>query len=151
MPALNLNDFIPLFYLVRVLAVTDETAHPVIKKLSSPTKAEAAPLYGRYALELDGKPNIVEYEPDPDLRDTEQVPLLEEGGVEAFFCREVRPHVPDAWIDESKTVIGYEILFTRHFYKYEPPRPLESIIADIRQLEDEAEGLLDEIVDVAGA
>ena len=128
------------------LAVTDETAQPVIKKVSSPTKAEAAPLYGRYALELDGKPNIVEYEPDPDLRVTEQVPLLEEGGVEAFFCREVRPHVPDAWMDESKTVIGYEVSFTRYFYKPQNLRTLDEIKADIYALEQESEGLLEQIV-----
>lgn len=88
----------------------------------------------------------VEYEPDPDLRDTEQVPLLEPGGVEAFFQREVLPHVPDAWIDHTKTQIGYEISFTRHFYKPQPLRPLEEIRADLKLLQAEAEGLLDQIV-----
>jgi type I restriction enzyme M protein len=87
-----------------------------------------------------------EFEPDPDLRDTEQVPLLEEGGIEAFFQREVLPHVPDAWIDHSKTLIGYEISFTRHFYKPKPLRSLEEIRADLESLQDEAEGLLDQIV-----
>jgi len=88
----------------------------------------------------------VEYEPDPELRDTEQVPLLEPGGIEAFFQREVLPHVPDAWIDDSKTSVGYEISFTRHFYKPQPVRELSAIRADILALEKEAEGLLDEIV-----
>ena len=59
----------------------------------------------------------MEYEPDSELRDTEQVPLLEAGGIEAFFRREVLPYVPDAWIDEEATKIGYEISFTRYFYK----------------------------------
>jgi type I restriction enzyme M protein len=88
----------------------------------------------------------VVYEPDPELRDTEQVPLLEVGGIEAFFKREVLPHVPDAWIDESKTLIGYEISFTRHFYKPQPLRTLGEIRVDLQNLQSEAEGLLDRIV-----
>jgi type I restriction enzyme M protein len=88
----------------------------------------------------------VEHEPDPDLRDTEQVPLLEPGGIESFFEREVLPHVPDAWIDHSKTQIGYEISFTRHFYKLQPLRSLEEIRVDLQSLQAEAEGLLDRIV-----
>jgi type I restriction enzyme M protein len=66
----------------------------------------------------------VEYEPDPELRDTEQVPLLEDGGIAGFFGREVLPHLPDAWIDDSATRIGYEISFTRYFYKPERMRTL---------------------------
>ena len=93
----------------------------------------------------------VEYEPDPDLRDSEQVPLLEEGGVEAFFQREVLPHVPDAWIDRAKTQIGYEISFTRHFYKPAPLRSLDEIKADLEAIHAEAEGLLDAIVAPAAA
>ena len=76
------------------------------------------------------------------LRDSEQVPLLEEGGIEA----EVLLYVPDAWIDEPKTQIGYEISFTREFYKPVPIRSLEKITADIWALEREAEGSLDEIL-----
>jgi type I restriction enzyme M protein len=93
-----------------------------------------------------GKPAVVEYEPDTDLRDTEQVSLLEKGGFEAFFQREVLPHVPDAWIDESATRIGYEISFTRCFYKPQRLRTLEEIKADIYALEAETEGLLQQIV-----
>lgn len=89
---------------------------------------------------------MVEYEPDTDLRDTEQEPLLENGGIEAFFQREVLPHVPDAWIDESATRIGYEISFTRYCYKPQPLRTLEEIRADILALEKETEGLLGAIV-----
>ncbi len=72
-------------------------------------------------------------EPDPDLRDTENVPLKED--IHEYFEREVKPHVPDAWIDETKTKIGYEIPFTRHFYKYQPLRPSEEIMKEIIELE----------------
>jgi len=82
-------------------------------------------------------------EPDPELRDTESVPLKE--SVHVFFKREVLPHVPDAWIDESKTKVGYEIPFNRHFYRYEPPRPLEEIENDIKRLEGEIMELLKEV------
>jgi type I restriction enzyme M protein len=74
-------------------------------------------------------------EPDTELRDTENVPLKED--IHDYFEREVKPHVPDAWIDEDKTKIGYEIPLTRHFYKYTPPRPLEVIEKEIRELEGE--------------
>ncbi|HET6445161.1 MAG TPA: N-6 DNA methylase, partial [candidate division Zixibacteria bacterium] len=128
------------------LAEKNESAKPVIKKLHKPGKIEADPLRGFYPLTLEGKPFVVEYETDSDLRDTEQVPLLEEGGIEAFFCREVLPYVPDAWIDEKATKIGYEISFTRYFYKPQPLRTLEEIRADIIAVEMEAEGILDEII-----
>ena len=79
---------------------------------------------------IDNKGNP---EPDPELRDTENVPLKED--IHEYFQREVKPHVPDAWIDESKTKIGYEIPFTRHFYKYQPLRPSEEIMKEIIELE----------------
>ena len=82
-------------------------------------------------------------EPDSELRDTESVPLKE--SIQAYFVREVLPHVPDAWIDESKTKVGYEIPLTRHFYQYEPPRPLEVIEADIKTLERDILKLLAEV------
>lgn len=85
-----------------------------------------------------GKPK-----PDTELRDYENVPLTED--IHEYFEREVKPHVPDAWIDESKTKIGYEIPFTRHFYVYEPMRPLEEIDAEIRELEAEILELLKEV------
>jgi type I restriction enzyme M protein len=94
------------------------------------------------------KDGRIEYEPDPDLRDTEQIPLLEPGGIDAFFAREVKPHAPDAWIDHEKTEIGYEISFTRYFYKPPVLRSLEEIRADILALEKETDGLLGEIVGV---
>jgi type I restriction enzyme M protein len=82
-------------------------------------------------------------EPDTDLRDTETVPLKE--GVEEYFRREVLPHVPDAWIDHSKTKVGYEIPLNRHFYRYEPPRELAEIEAEIKVLEGEILDLLREV------
>lgn len=82
-------------------------------------------------------------EPDAELRDTETVPLKE--SIQEYFKREVLPHVPDAWIDETKTKVGYEIPLNRHFYRYEPPRPLEIIEADIKALEDDIVRLLKEI------
>ncbi len=81
--------------------------------------------------------------PDASLRDTENVPLKED--IQAYFEREVLPHVPDAWIDHSKTKVGYEIPFTRHFYKYVPPRPLEEIDADLKRLSAEIMDLLNAI------
>ncbi len=83
-------------------------------------------------------------EPDPDLRDYENVPLKDD--INEYIRREVLPHVPDAWVDESKTRIGYEIPFTQHFYEYEPPRPLKDIEREIKALEDEIRGMLEEIV-----
>ena len=82
-------------------------------------------------------------EPDTELRDTETVPLKE--SIEDYFKREVLPHVPDAWIDHDKTRVGYEIPLNRHFYRYEPPRPLEDIESDIKTLEGEIIALLKEV------
>src|SRR5215467_10507412 len=81
--------------------------------------------------------------PDPDLRDYENVPLGED--INAYFAREVIPHVPDAWIDHTKTKVGYEIPFTRHFYVYTPPRPLAEIDAELRDLEAQIQKLLGEV------
>lgn len=82
-------------------------------------------------------------EPDPELRDTENVPLKE--SIEEYFKREVLPHVPDAWIDHGKTKVGYEIPLNRHFYRYEPPRPLEEIEQDIMRLGSDILALLQEV------
>jgi len=104
--------------LVEGLTVRDESASPVTK---------------------NGKPVA-----DPTLRDTENVPLTED--IDEYMAREVLPYVPDAWVDETKTKVGYEIPFTRHFYEYVPPRPLEEIDAEIKQLEAEILELLNEVV-----
>ena len=94
----------------------------------------------------DGRP-----QPDPELRDTENVPLSDD--VESFFAREVQPHVPDAWIDTTRRdpqdgevgLVGYEINFNRYFYEYRPPRPLEEIEADIQRVEKEIVAMLQDM------
>ena len=85
---------------------------------------------------------MVEYEPDTDLHDTEQIPLQEKGGIEAFLRREVPPYAADTWYQSDDVKIGYEISFTRYFYKPKPIRTLEDIRADILALEKETEGLM---------
>jgi type I restriction enzyme M protein len=95
-------------------------------------------------------------EPDPDLRDTESVPLAEDVGT--FFEREVKPHVPDAWIDADRRddkdgevgLVGYEINFNRYFYRYKPPRPLEEIEADIKTIERDILRMLAEVTGSGG-
>jgi len=123
----------------------DESAPPVIRKIHKKGTA-ADPLRGLFAANINGKMAVVEDEPDGDLRDTEQVPLMEEGGIEAFLRREVLPYAPDAWYDPESIKTGYEISFTRHFYKPQPLRTLEEIRADILALEKETEGLLKTII-----
>lgn len=83
---------------------------------------------------------------DKDLTDTEQIPLDYEGGIDAFIAKEVLPYAPDAWVDEKQTKIGYEISFTKHFYKPVQLRSLSEIVADIRTLEAETDGLLEEVL-----
>lgn len=85
-------------------------------------------------------------QPDKNLRDTENVPLNE--NIEEYFKREVLPFAPDAWIDKKKSKIGYEIPFTRYFYKYEAPRPTEEIQVEILDIETELQGSLEEIFDI---
>ncbi len=128
----------------------DETALPVVAKRSKLKASEKfdPDLHGQ-RLEKSGKDRyVVEYEADTDLRDTEQVPLTEVGGIEAFFRREVLPHTPDAWIAADATKIGYEISFARYFYRPAPLRTLEQIRADILALEQQTEGLLHKIIGV---
>ena len=134
---------------VRVLGKAAEKAEV---DLSAPvTKAILSALSERdetAAICRDSKGNA---EPDPELRDTESVPLSE--SIEAFFEREVKPHVPDAWIDTDKRdpkdgevgMVGYEINFNRYFYRYTPPRPLEVIEADIREIETDIMRMLAEV------
>jgi len=130
------------------LANRDEQAQPFVRKKYKAGAAKADPIHGRFLADIDGKP-VVEYEPDTDLRDTEQIPLLEEGGIAAFISHEVLPHIPDAWIDKPATKTGYEISFTRYFYKPKPMRALVEIRADIVALEKETDGLLQKILDTS--
>ncbi len=97
---------------------------------------EAGPVF------KDGRAD--EYEPDPALRDFENVPLKQD--IDQYFEREVRPHVLDAWMDRDKDRVGYEIAFNRHFYTYTPPRPLVEIDADLREAEEEIVRLLREVM-----
>ena len=131
-------------------AERSENAPPVIKKVHK-RGVGADPLRGLFPATVAGRPAVVEYEPDTDLRDTEQIPLTEEGGIEAFLRREVLPYAPDAWYVPSSVKTGYEISFTRYFYKPQPLRTLEEIRAGILALEAETEGLLEEIVGGGGA
>ncbi len=120
-------------------------AAPVLRKIHKRgTKAD--PLRGLFAANVNGRPAVVEYEPDTDLRDTEQLPLQEDGGIEAFLRREVLPYAADAWYQADSVKVGYEISFTRYFYKPKPMRTLAEIRADILALEKETEGLLGEII-----
>jgi type I restriction enzyme M protein len=130
------------------LGTRDPKAKEIIKKVYKQGKSDADPMHGLFAATIGGKQVVAEYEPDTALRDTESVPFLEAGGIEAFIAREVLPYAPDAWIDAEKTQIGYEISFTRVFYKPQPLRTLEQIRADILALEQETDGLLPSIIGV---
>lgn len=121
-------------------AIKDETAEPVVSKVLK--KEQVDSLYGKFQLGKD----IVEFETDKELSDTEQIPLNYEGGIEKFFENEVLPYSHDAWIDQSKTQVGYEISFTKYFYKPVDLRSLDEIVADIKALEEETDGLLKEII-----
>jgi type I restriction enzyme M protein len=124
--------------------VVDAALKPVGKVPAPVRKAVLAALAERdetadVCCNADGNP-----EPNADLRDYENVPRKEV--IQAYFDREVKPHVPDAWVDETKTRDGYEIPFTRHFYEFTPLRPLAEIEAEIRKLEGEIQGMLGEVL-----
>nr|WP_281351505.1 class I SAM-dependent DNA methyltransferase [Microvirga arsenatis] len=103
-----------------------------------PLRDEAGKLILGQKGKLKGKP-----QPDPDLRDTENVPLADD--LEAYFKREVLPHVPDAWIDYDKTKVGYEIPFNRHFYVFDPSRPLEEIDRDLKEVASRIKVMIEEL------
>ena len=121
------------------VARRDGTA--VVKKLSKADKLTPNPLFGQFEIEVEGKRMVAEYEPDSDLSDFEHVPLDEPGGMASFFSREVLQYAPDAWIDQKSEKIGFEISFTRHFYKPVSLRPLSEIETDIRKLMTESDQL----------
>jgi type I restriction enzyme M protein len=107
------------------------------KKLFRTVFCEHDPEAGPVSLDSGG------FEPDPEMRDFENVPLKKD--IDAYFEREVRPHVRDAWMDRSKDKVGYEINFNRYFYQYKPSRPLEEIDADLKRAEEEIVRLLGEV------
>ena len=126
-----------------------EDAPPIIKRIHKRATA-ADPLHGLFEDTVNGKTVVVEYEPDTALRDTEQIPLQEQGGIEAFLKREVLPYAPDAWYRPDRVKMGYEISFNRYFYKPQPMRTLKEIRADILAIEKETEGILGEIIGDTG-
>lgn len=122
----------------------------LLKKRGSRWKATEQKLFRSVFTQRDAKAEPVPaggrgsgFEADADLRDFENVPLTED--VEAYFEREVKPHIPDAWMDRSKDKVGYEINFNQHFYVFTPPRPLAKIDADLKAAEDEVVRLLREV------
>jgi type I restriction enzyme M protein len=123
----------------------DKSSAPVVRRVHKPGTT-SDPLHGRFMVSLDGKERVVEYEPDSDLRDNENVPLTETGGIESYFAREVAPFAPDAWMDSSKTIMGYEIPFARYFFEFTPLRSVDEISEEIQELETSAQGLLAEII-----
>ncbi|WP_202907965.1 hypothetical protein [Rubripirellula obstinata] len=154
--------------IIAAVSWTNPDAEPVIKKVISrlgaspgsksngkPTQPD--PTYGTF----EYKNQIVQFQPDSDLRDNEDVPLTEgtarganvDAVNEAYFHKEVAPHVPDAWIDKGKCdakdggvgIVGYEIPFNRHFYEYQPPRPLQEIDAELDELSSEIMQMLQEV------
>ena len=131
------------------LAERDEAAEPVIRKVHRRGTAPD-PIRGLQEIREGSKTRVVEYEPDTALRDTEQIPLKEEGGIEGFLRREVLPYARDAWYVASSVKTGYEISFNRYFHKPEPMRTLQEIGDDILAVERETEGLLLEILGRAG-
>jgi len=146
----------------------DERAEKVIKKVHKLNAAKLNDLLnqlgttrdklGDYGYMATPTGEYIEYEPDSELRDTENVPLALDASLSAssvihdYFIREVRPHVDEAWIAIDKTVIGYEISFNKYFYQHKPLRSLEEVTAEILALEAETDGLLKQLVSfVSGA
>jgi type I restriction enzyme M protein len=134
---------------LRETAKRSVDAPPVIRRVHWRGTA-ADPPRGRFGATIDGKPAVVEYEPDPDLRDIEQVSLLEDGGIEAFVRREVLPDATDAWYEPDSAKTGYEIRFASYFYKPPRVRSLDEIRSDIFALQRETDGLLEQIVGNGG-
>jgi len=139
----------------------DERAEKVIKKVHKLDAGKLDELLSQLGTTRDklgdygyveAAGGYIEYEPDSELRDTENVPLPLDAGLSAsgvihdYFIREVRPHVDEAWIAIDKTVIGYEISFNKYFYQHKPLRSLEEVTAEILALEAETEGLLKQLV-----
>ena len=127
------------------LAERDEAAEPVVRRVHR-RGTVPDPIRGVFESRDGSKTRVVEYEPDAALRDTEQIPLKEEGGIEGFLRREVLPYAGDAWYVAKSVKIGYEISFNRYFHKPEPMRTLDEIGDDILSVERETEGLLLEIL-----
>ena len=121
----------------------DWTAFAKATKLKAAALKKVRP----FITEKDPTAQPIEGEPDVDLRDTENIPFTYEGGIDAFMKNEVLTYAPDAWVDEKKTQVGYEISFTKYFYKPVELRPMDEILKSLNDLEQEADGLLAEILE----
>ena len=119
------------------------TAFAKATKLKATTLKKVRP----FITEKDPAAQPIEGEPDVDLRDTENIPFTYEGGIDTFMKNEVLTYAPDAWVDEKKTQVGYEISFTKYFYKPVELRPMDEILKSLNDLEQEADGLLAEILE----
>lgn len=119
------------------------TAFAKATKLKATTLKKVRP----FITEKDPAAQPIEGEPDVDLRDTENIPFTYEGGIDTFMKNEVLTYAPDAWVDEKKTQIGYEISFTKYFYKPVELRKLSDILQNLKELETEADGLLAEVME----
>ncbi|MBU3696053.1 class I SAM-dependent DNA methyltransferase [Dechloromonas sp.] len=153
--------------ILNAISWRDERAERVIKKVHKLNAAKLNDLLnqlgttrdklGDYGYMATPTGEFIEYEPDSELRDTENVPLALDTSLSAssvildYFIREVRPHVDEAWIAIDKTVIGYEISFNKYFYLHKPLRSLEAVTAEIRELEAETDGLLKQLLSFVGS
>lgn len=147
----------PLNQILAAVSWYDETADKVVKKTQKLTGAKLKDLLKRLDCKAEQladfgyfpngkKEEYILYETESDLRDFENIPLKD--NIHAYFLREVKPHVDEAWIDLDKTKIGYEISFNKYFYQHKPLRALEEVAAEILQLEKENEGLIMDILNI---
>lgn len=120
----------------------DWTAFAKATKLKAAALKKVCPFITR----KDPTAKPIEGEPDTELRDTETVPFLYEGGINSFMEKEVLTYAPDAWVDTQKTTIGYEISFSKYFYKPAPIRNMQSIVTGLEELEKASDGMLSEIM-----
>ena len=130
---------------VRTMATPDPEAEPVIRVTHRSHRAEADPLRGRFVAATKTHASIVEYEPDSTLRNTEKIPMMGDGGIDAFLRREILPYAPDAWYDPQRVRLGYEVSFTRHFSRPESNRTLEDVRREILNIRRTTDRLLDRI------
>lgn len=125
----------------KIAPLDDWTAFAKATKLKAASLKKVRP----FITEKDPTAQPIEGEPDVDLRDTENIPFTYEGGIDAFMKNEVLTYAPDAWVDEKKTQIGYEISFTKYFYKPAELREVKEIITELQILESESDGMLSKI------
>jgi type I restriction enzyme M protein len=137
--------------LLRTVSWRDENAPKVIKKTTASNKLSANEIYGFYPELIDGKKSTVQYEIDPELSDVENVPLNEEMGIAGYFLREIAPYAQDAWIEEDSLKTGYEISFTKHFFKPPVARPLSEVQEQIKAVVAESDDLISKAIGILGA